>query len=143
MLQQLLMKQAVTSVLLRHMKGMIWRRKGQWQVSQKQHPACAALTRCELVPFILTKLLIIKIHPQKKAVLAALSLAVWQDACREDMEESYEEEHQSPSWTISYLEEVKEGFWRACLWRGNRNQAFEHSASKLSCLCHCCLCTFC
>lgn len=66
MLWQLLMKQAVTSVLLRHMKGMIWRRKGQWQVSQKQHPACAALTRCETVSFILTILLIIKIHPRRK-----------------------------------------------------------------------------
>lgn len=44
-------------------------------------------------------------------MLVTLSLAVWQDACGEDKEESCEEEHQSPSWTISYVEEVKEGFW--------------------------------
>lgn len=27
------------------------------------------------------------------------------------MEESYEEKHQSPCGTVSYLEEVQEGFW--------------------------------
>lgn len=32
---------------------------------------------------------------KKKAVLVTLSLAVWQDACGEDMEESCEEEHQN------------------------------------------------
>lgn len=44
-------------------------------------------------------------------MLVTFQLSVWQDACGEDMEESYEEEHQSPCGTVSYLEEVKEGFW--------------------------------
>ena len=72
-------------------------------------------------------------------LLVTFQLSVWQDACGEDMEEPYEEEHQSPCGTVSYQEEVKEDFWGARLWRGNRNHAFEHSASKLSWTYHCCL----